>query len=493
MTQPSASTASRWLLAVVLTVQFMVALDMSVVNVALPAIGHDLAFAPDSLPWVINAYALTFGGFMMLGGRIGDIVGRRRTLLAGLVLFGAASLVGGLVNTSGGLITARALQGIGAAALAPIALTLITVNFPAGPARSRAIGLWGATAAVGGAVGVLAGGILTESTSWRGVMLINIPIVLFALAAAFRGIPADKRDVPKPRLDLAGALLITAGTSTLVYGVIRTETHGWSSATTLGTFGIALILLAIFVTVELRTTQPLLRMRLLTHRPVIGANIFMLLLFSGQFAAFYFVSLYLQHVLAYGPAAAGAAFLPFSLGIIIGSIIATKSVARLGLRSLLVIGAMTGAVGFGWFAIAFDTNGSFIASILGPSLVASIGIGMCFVPLGTAATAGVDPHEAGMASGLISSSRQIGGSIGLAALVALATATTNSHGGAPTTALVAGYGTAVGVGGGLLALAGLVALVLIPRGNSRPPKTPLYSRDDKAMAPSPVPAVSARV
>ncbi|WP_406279042.1 MFS transporter [Embleya sp. NBC_00896] len=460
----SSSRATRMLLVVVLTVQFTVALDMSVVNVALPDIGADLGFSAEGLPWVVNAYALTFGGLMMLGGRIGDIVGRRRTLVAGLTVFGLAGLFGGFAPTPGALIAARAVQGIGAAALAPVAFALITVTFPAGPARSRALGLWGATAAAGGAFGVLIGGLLTQSVGWEAVMLINVPIVVFALLVA-RRLPADQPAAGSaPGLDLAGALLVTTGATALVLGVVRAERQGWGSGTTLGTLAVAAALLVAFVLVELRTAEPLLRMRLLTHRPVLGANLFMMLLFSGQFAAFYFTSLYLQQVLGYGPAAAGVAFLPFSIGIAIGSVIATKTVARVGLGPLLALGGALTAVGFGWFGLAFDADGTFLRSILGPSMVASIGAGLCFVPLGTAAMSGVAPHEAGMAGGLINSSRQIGGSIGLAGLVTLSASVIADDGGDRAHALAHGYAVAIGAAGGLLAVAAVLALLLVPAG-----------------------------
>ena len=373
----------RWLLVVVLLVQVMVALDMSVVNVALPHMKTALGFTPGALTWVVNAYALTFGG---------------------LVIFGLASLGGGLARDPAQLIAARAVQGIGAAGLTPVAFALITVHFPAGPARSRALGLWGASAALGGTIGVLAGGLLTQSASWRAVLFINIPVVALAFAAA------------------------------LVLGVVRTQTYAWGSPVTLLTLGLA-------------------------GRPVIAANLFVLLAFSGQFAAFYFVSLYLQQVLRFGPAATGYAFTPFCVGITIG---ATRTVGRVGPRFLLVVGGALAAAGLGWLGLAMTTNGSFLTSILGPSVVVSIGLGLCLVPAGVAATIGVRPAEAGMAAGLITSSRQVGGSIGLAILATVAvTVTRDSHAGHPA-ALASGYATATGAAGGLLALAALAAFVPLP-------------------------------
>ncbi|MEV0260821.1 MFS transporter [Streptomyces sp. NPDC050617] len=473
---------TRWLLVVALTVQFTVALDMAVVNVALPDMKADLGFSAAGLPWVVNAYALAFGGLLMLGGRLTDIAGRRRTLMAALALFGLASLGGGLVWSPGGLIAARAAQGVAAAALAPVALALITVTFPAGPARSRALGLWGMAGAAGGAIGVLAGGVLTEAAGWRTVLLVNVPIVVFAYAAARRSVPADRRTGPAPRLDAGGALLITAGMMVLVLGVVRTETYGWDSAMTIGTLAVAAVLLAAFAAVELRVGQPLLRMGLLTHRPVLAANLFMLLLASGQFGAFYFSSLYMQQVLGYGATATGVAFLPFCVGLVAGSLLAPRLIARLSMRWTLVVGGVLGAAGFAWLAAAVGVDGGFADSILGPFLLASFGIGMCFVPLGTAGTEGVAPTEAGMASGLLNSSRQIGGSVGLAALVTVAA---GAAGGSRVEAQANGYATAFGVGAVLLAAAALTALLLPARtgvGEARTADSAVDSADSGAGA-----------
>ncbi|MYZ14467.1 MFS transporter [Streptomyces sp. SID337] len=457
----------RLLLPVLLTVQFLVSLDMSVVNIALPDMGDDLGFAPDALLWVVNAYALAFGGLLMFGGRLADLIGRRTTLTWGFAVFGVASLAGGLALVPGQLIAARAVQGAGAAALAPVALALITVNYAAGPARSRALGLWGVSGALGGAVGIMAGGVLTDWVGWRSVMLINVPVVLAALLAARHGVPADRRTGHAPRLDVTGALLVTAGATLLVLGLVRTETHGWTSGTTLGTLAAAAVLLAAFVAVEARKREPLLRLGLLgpAHRPVLSANVFALLMSSGQFAAFYFTSLHLQQVMEYGPTAAGAAFLPFCAGVVAGSTVATRTVGRFGERALLVAGGLLGAAGFGWFALTVEAGGTFLGSILGPSLVASVGIGLCFVPLGTAATGGVAPEETGMASGLLNSSRQLGGSLGLAVLVTVAASATGEERGRG--ALADGYAAAFAVSAGLLVAAALATAAL--HGRRTPP------------------------
>ncbi|MFF8913406.1 MFS transporter [Streptomyces sp. NPDC015032] len=485
------SRHERWLLVVALIVQFMVALDMSVVNVALPDMRSDLDFTPEGLLWVVNAYALAFGGLLMLGGRLSDLIGSRRILTAGLVLFGGASLLGGLAWSPGGLIAARAVQGIGAAALAPVAFALIALAFPAGPARSRALGLWGMAGAAGGAVGVLAGGLLTDAAGWRAVMLVNVPIVLFALVGTARTGLESRPAKAGARIDVAGALLATAGTTLLVLGLVGTSTHPWGSARTLGTLGSAVLLLAAFVAVELRTRTPLLRPGLLKGRPVLTANLFVLLLSSGQFAAFYFVSLYMQLVLGYGPTAAGAAFLPFTAGIVAGSIVATRTVATFGTRRLLAAGAGLAALGLAGYAATARADGGFLLSILVPSLVGSFGFGICFVPLGTAATTDVAPDETGMASGLLNSARQVGGSLGLAVLVTVAAQVTGD-GGRPAD-LAAGYSAAFWVCAGLLAVAALTALVLLPA-RARPaaaagaPAAPADARTAPAVGPSTAPA-----
>ncbi|MFF8551349.1 MFS transporter [Streptomyces sp. NPDC015501] len=451
---------ARWLLTVALTVQFLVSLDMSVVNIALPDIRGGLGFRGEGLLWVVNAYALAFGGLLMLGGRLADLVGPRRVLTAGLVLFGLASLAGGLAWSPGSLVAARAVQGAGAAALAPVAFALITLAFPAGPARSRALGLWGMAGAAGGAVGVLAGGVLTDAAGWRSVMLVNVPIVAFALAAAARTGPVGGRRRTGARLDVAGALLATAGTTLLVFALVRTSDHGWTSPATLTSLGGAVLLLAAFVAVELRTASPLLRPGLLKGRPVLTANLFCLLLASAQFGAFYFLSLHLQLVLGFGPTAAGLAFLPFCAGVVAGSVLAPRAIAVLGMRRLMAAGAVPAALGMAWFAATAAVGGSFLVSVLGPSLLCSFGIGLCFVPLGTAATTGVAPEETGMASGLLNSSRQVGGSLGLAVLVTVAVQVTGDATG--PAALSSGHAAALWVAAGLLAVAAPVAYVLLP-------------------------------
>ena len=453
----SQTHTSRWLLPVLLTVQFLVSLDMSVVNIALPDIGSGLGFDAESLTWVVTAYALAFGGLLMLGGRLADVVGRRRVLVVGFVVFGTASLAGGLAQAPGQLIAARAVQGAGAAALAPVALALITVNYAAGPARSRALGAWGAAGAAGGAVGVLAGGLLTDWFGWRAVMLVNVPVVVGVLAVVRAAVPGDGRQPgPRARLDVVGALLVTAGTALLVLGLVRTEAYGWADRRTTGVLAAAALLLAAFAVAETRVRQPLLRLGILRGGPVLAANVFALLMSAGQFAAFYFTSLYLQQVLGYGPTAAGCSFLPFCAGVVVGSVIAARTVGRFGSGVLLLVGGLLGAAGIAWFAAAVAVDGGFLLSVLGPQVVASVGIGLCFVPLGTAATTGVAPEETGMASGLLNASRQVGGAVGLGVLVTVAA----GAGGEGVRGLVDGFSAAYWVAAALLAVAALAAAAL---------------------------------
>lgn len=315
------------MLAAAAVAQFVVALDMSVVNVALPAIRTALGFAPLDLSWVVHVYALTFGGFLLLGGRACDLYGRRRLFVLGLAVFGLCSLAGGLAQAPWQLVAARAGQGLGAAAAAPAALAMLTTTFTEGPRRVRALGVWSAVNAAGGALGVLAGGLLTEYAGWRWVMLINLPIVAAALALVPAGRDAGESPARRERLDALGAVLATGGLGLLVLGVVRTDTLGWGSPVTWTSLAAAAVLLAAFVVAESRAAAPLLRLGLLRSRQVAGANVLVFLAAAGQFTAFYFVSLYMQQILGMGAAATGTAFLPFSAGLVAGTIVATRITA----------------------------------------------------------------------------------------------------------------------------------------------------------------------
>ncbi|MBL1098491.1 MFS transporter [Streptomyces coffeae] len=478
MTHGSGARPGRTLAAVAV-VQFMVSLDLSVVNVGLPQIAAGLGFSEVGVTWVIHAYALTFGGLLLLGGKAADRYGRKRVLLLGLGLFGLASLVGGLAQEPGHLVAARAAQGIGAAALAPAALALLTATFPTGRARVRAFGVWSAVNAAGGAFGVLIGGLLTEYASWRWVMFVNVPMAACALALARRGVAAGPPTARGGRPDVLGAVLATAGMTLLVFGVVRTDRYAWTSPVTLTTLAVAATLLATFLYVE-RTTarEPLVRLGLFARRSVAGANAFNLLVGAAMASAFYFMSLYLQRVLGTGPAPTGAMFLPFALGVVTGSVLAIKLGYRLAPRTLLVIGGLLTATGLAWFGL-ISPDGSFTSDVLGPSIVTSVGFGLCLGPVVSLATAGVAPSETGTASGLLNSSRQMGASLGLAALGTAAHHRTGRT--ATPETLNDGYALGMSLGAALLAAAVLIALTVLRRTS---PPSRAEQTDDREPLPA---------
>ncbi|MFG1859848.1 MFS transporter [Microbispora bryophytorum] len=448
-------------------VQFMVSVDLSVVNLGLPRIAAGLGFSAVGLTWVIHAYALTFGGLLLLGGKVADRYGHKRVLLLGLAVFGLASLAGGFAQEPGHLVAGRALQGIGAAALSPAALALLAVTFPSGKARVRAYGIWSAVNAAGGALGVLIGGVLTQYAGWRWVMFVSVPMAAIALVLAWRGVAAAPTTASGGRPDMLGAVLATAGMSLLVFGVVRTDQYAWTSPVTLATLAIAVALLTAFVYVERTTTcDPLIRLGLLTNRSVAGANSYNLLLGAAMASSFYFASLYLQQVLDASPTMAGIQLLPFAFGVIAGAAVAIKLGYRLPLRTMLIIGGSVTAAGFAWLGL-ISADGSFLTDVLGPSLVASVGFGLCLGPVVSAATAGVAPGETGAASGLLSSSRQIGASLGLAALGTAAHART----GRSTTieGLTEGYAFGMTLGAALLIGAVLIAFAVLPRTSAATP------------------------
>jgi EmrB/QacA subfamily drug resistance transporter len=439
----------KWILVVLVTAQFMVSLDLSVVNVALPAIRDGLGFTAGQLSWVVNAYTLLYGGCIVLGGRLGDLLDRRQLLLAGLIVFAGASLAGGLAQNPAELIAARAVQGLGAAVLSPLTLALVTTTFEASAERARAVSAWAAATVLGGAVGVVASGLLTDYVGWQWVFFVNVPIAVFAGVVAVAYLPAGQR-LHGGRVDVLGAILVTAGCGALILGVVRTEDIGWSAATTWATLAVAAVLLSLFVVTQRRGRYPLMRLDLFARRPFLAANVFGFLLTAGQFAGFYFVSLHMQRVLGYSPAEAGLGFLPFCVGAGIGAAIATRRLSQWGLRTVMLVGGLLSGIGIAWFSLAHP-GGSFWADLFGPSVVASIGIGASFVAMGAAATAGIETELAGMASGMLNSSRQLGGSIGLAVLTAVASS---------ATAVSDGISRALLVGGVLVVIGALGALVV---------------------------------
>jgi EmrB/QacA subfamily drug resistance transporter len=463
----------KWLALVLLaTAQFVVVLDASIVNVALPSIGRDLEISQENLSWVVNAYVLAFGGFLLLGGRLADLLGRRTVFMAGLVVFAVASLLGGLASNEGQLIVARALQGLGGALLSPAALSLVTTLFSEGAERNKALGVWGAVAGSGGAVGVLLGGVLTEYFGWEWVLFVNTPIGIAAALLATRLLPESKQDGPR-HYDIAGAITVTLGLTLLVYAMIEAPDAGWGSGQTLGLMGIALALLAAFVVIEIRSQWPLVPFAIFSNRTRTGANIVALLLAMSLFSMFFFVSLYMQQVLGFDALEAGLAYLPLSAGIIVSAGIASQLVTKVGFKNVLIVGMVligAGLVGFS----QVDPDGSYVSDVLFPSLVAAVGLGFAFVPVTIAAVSGVRPHEAGLASGLVNTAQQIGGAVGLAILATVATSRTDDllagAGGNPQqlpVALTEGFQQAFTVGAGMAILGAILAAVLISSRASR--------------------------
>lgn len=454
------------ILALACLAQFMVVLDVSVVNVALPAIRNSLRFSEQDLQWVVNAYTVTFAGFLLLGGRAADLLGRRRVFISGLILFALASLAGGFADTQTLLIAARGAQGLGGAIIAPASLSILTTTFEEGPARNRAVGIWGAMGGAGGAAGVLLGGVLTDLLSWRWILFINVPIGLLAAFFAERYIVETREAVRRRSFDLAGAVTATLGLSVLVLGIVRTDVTGWGSLSTLALIAGGAALVAAFVAIEGRVARaPLMPLRIYASRTLSAANVVVLMIGAAVFAMWFFLSLFLQQVLGYSPLRAGLAFLPMTLCIVAGSTLASRVVTRVGPKPMLVTGMTAQAAGLALFT-QITPGASYLGQIIVPSLLVAIGIGFSFVPVTIAAVAGVASEEAGLASGLVNTSRFVGGALGLALLAALATARTNTdlqHGLAAHAALTSGFVLAFGIAAAFSATGAVIALVGLPR------------------------------
>ncbi len=437
-------------LALACSSQFMVILDASIVNVALPSIQRDLSFSATGLAWVVNGYLLTFAGFMLLGGRAADLFGHRRMLIAGLFLFSASSLAGGLATTPELLVAARVAQGIGAAMLAPATLAVINTSFTEGHERARAFGAWSAAGGVGGMAGAVAGGAITTGLSWRWVFLINVPIGAVLIALAMMSL-AGARTGPRESLDLTGAVTATAGLAALIYGVMQSADHGWTSVAVVGPAGAGLLLLVVFTVVEARfATAPMMPLRLFTTRRVAVGN-GMLLLFGGiAIAMWYFTSLFLQNVLGYSALRAGLGQTPAAVAFVVIARLAAALLPRTGVRPLVLAGCGGFVAGFGWLAQA-DAGTGYVTGVLGPTLLIAVGIGLTFPTLMAAATAGVPERDAGIVGGLANTASQVGGSVGLAVLAtaASARAATQASGSSPAAALAAGYDRVFLVAAGL--------------------------------------------
>ncbi len=445
--------------------QFVVVLDASIVNVALPSIGKGLHFSEQNLPWVVNAYVIAFGGFLLLGGRAADLLGRRRVFMAGLLVVAVASLLAGFAANQGELIAARAAQGLGAAIISPAALSIVTNLFRDGAERNKALAAWGAVAGSAGAVGVLLGGILTDSLGWEWVLWVNVPVSLIALALTPGLIPESRSESETRHFDAAGAVTVTAGLSVLAYAVLDASSAGWGSSKIIGLLATSVVLIAAFVAIELRSKAPLIPFRIFRIRTLTGANVVGILLGASLFSMFFFISLYMQQVLGYSPIHAGLSYLPLAVTIIIAAGLGGQLVTRFGFKPVLAAGMAFVAVGLLWFS-RISVGGGFLTDILGPSMLAAAGLGFGFVTSTIAAVSGVDGREQGIASGLINTSQQIGGALGLAVLSTIATTRTHhvlAGGGASLhKALNAGFQSAF-IGGSVIAALGLVAALFLIR------------------------------
>jgi EmrB/QacA subfamily drug resistance transporter len=458
---PRHSTNPWVVLVLICLAQFMVILDATIVNVALPSIQKDLGLSEANLQWIINAYTLVFGGFLLLGGRAGDLIGRKRLFLIGLAIFTVASLLDGLAVSSGMLIGTRALQGLGAALISPAALSIISTTFAEGKERARALGVWAAIAIGGSAVGLILGGVLTQSFSWPWIFFVNVPVGVVGFLLSVRLVPESKDEKAHRHYDVLGAVAITGGLMTLVYAIVRAETHGWGSATTIGLFLAAAALHVIFVVVELRSPEPLVRLSILRVRSLTTANLVMFLVASGLFAMFFFNTLYIQRVLGYGPLKAGLAFLPFTAGIMVSAGIASTFATRIGVRPIAAAGMLFTAGGLVWLS-QLPVHGSYLVDVLPPLVLSSLGMGAVFMPLTLVATTGLADEDQGLASGLFNTSQQIGGALGLAILSTVAASRTGSAGGTKAHALVAGFHWAF-AGGAIFVLVALATMLALLR------------------------------
>lgn len=472
MPHAEAHDRTRWLAFMTLCLgDLMIVLDSTIVNVALPSIRSSLEFSEASLVWVVNAYLLTFGGFLLLGGRLADLYGQRRLFLMGTVAFTIASMVCGLAPSQTALVAARALQGVAGAVVSAVALSLIVNLFPEGPQRVRAMGYFGFISAGGGSVGVLLGGLITSLLDWRWIFLVNLPVGVAVVFLTLRLVPGGGGLAERPRLDVAGALTVTVALMLAVYGIVGAEQAGWTSLQTLGTIAAGVALLAVFLAIEARVAAPLMPLGLFRHRNIATANVLAVLWAASMFAWFFLSALYLQLVLGYSPLQVGLAFLPANL--IMGAFsysLSAKAVHRFGIRGAAAAGLLLTAGGLALFALA-PVDGRFLVHVLPPMLLLGVGVGMAFNPVLLAAMNDVGPEEAGLASGLVNTAFMMGGALGLAILASLAAGRTNDlavMGAEARAALNGGYHLAFVVGALCAAAAAAAALFLRPRAQAAP-------------------------
>jgi EmrB/QacA subfamily drug resistance transporter len=441
-------------------IQFMDVADTSIVNVALPSIQHSLGLSQQNLQWVASGYLLTYGGFLLLGGRAADLLGRRRVLVAGLIWFAICSLAGGVAQSQGLLIGARIAQGIGAAVMAPAALSILTTSFTEGKDRNTALGIWGGISAIGAAVGVSLGGILSEGPGWRWVLFVNLPLVALSLVATYRLLPSDHKRAQAGGFDLQGALLATGGMLLLVFGLIRAPIVGWGSTETILELAGAAALLVAFVINEIRADTPLFPFSIFRVKGLVAADITQLVAFAGFLTMFFFVTLYMQEVLGFSPIQAGLAYLPVTAAFGISAGISTQLIGRVGTRPVIVGGSLIAAVGIYWLSLV-PVHGTYVANVLPGLLTMPLGAGAVFVGVTIAANAGVPAHEAGLAAALLNAARQVGSALGLAIFSAIATSRTHhllaAHAPRPT-ALDSGYQRALFVSSIFVLAAAIIAL-----------------------------------
>jgi EmrB/QacA subfamily drug resistance transporter len=476
------------LLALVCAAQLMVILDVSIVNVALPSIRGGLHFSTTGLQWVVNAYTLTFAGFLMLGGRASDLLGRRRVFLVGTALFALASLTCALADSRSLLIGARALQGVGGAIISPASLAIIATSFKEGRERSRALGAWGAMGGVGGSLGVLLGGVLTQAFGWPAIFLVNVPIGIVVIVFASRVVPVGRASTTDRHFDASGALLVTGALTALVYGIVRTDTLGWGATGVLVPLALGVALLAAFLFVEGKVSRaPLMPLRVFRMKRLRAANLIVFLLYAAVFSIWFFLSLYLQQVLHYDPLQTGLRFLPMTLAIVATSSLAPRLVAVVGERRMLTVGMLCAAVGL-FLLTGVRAGGSYSADVLAGGLLAAIGFGLSLVPATIAAVSGVSAQESGLASGMLNTSRLIGGALGLAVLSTIAASRTRSDllmGASAPSALSGGFRLAFAVAAGLSVLGALAAAVLL-RPRRLAPGVPARAEASRAQAGAPV-------
>jgi EmrB/QacA subfamily drug resistance transporter len=478
ITAPNHRAAPDWIILVIACVaQFMVVLDVSIVNVALPSMQRSLHFSISNSQWVVNAYILTFGGFLLLGGRAADIFGRRRVYLTGIGIFTVASIGAGFASSGTQMIAVRALQGIGGAILSPATLTIIVTTFQ-GPRLPKAIGVWSAVAGAGGAVGGLLGGILTGYASWRWVFFINVPFGILAAVLAVLFLREMRNRAAAVKLDITGAVLITGALASLIYGVVNTTLHGWGSSSTLTWFFAGAALMVAFLFWESKVaSHPLVPFRIFRSRTLSTANIVMFLIGGAFFAMWYFLTFYFQNVLGYDAVRTGFAFLPMAIAIIAGAQLSSRILTKTGVKPLLLVGSTLDTLGFLWLSL-IKTNSSYLGDLFIPSVVCAFAIGLLFAPLATAATADVERSESGLASGVLNAARTVGGAIALAVLATAATSrsATFVHP-LSSPALVSGYQRAFQISAAITFVALLVSFAL--------PK--LTGRQQKVEPPTPTP------